>query len=62
MREMRLDKVVTESGGQLIVALVTTSNVDAMRAMISSTELVRGALPLPHSRDIAVSKEAIRIL
>ncbi len=46
LRDMRLDKVVTESGGQLIVALVTTSNLDAMRAMTASTELVRGALPL----------------
>lgn len=46
LRDTRLDKVVTESGGQLILALVTTSNLDAMRSMMASTELVRGALPL----------------
>lgn len=46
LRDLRLNKVVTKSGGQLIVALVTTSNLDAMRAMTASTELVRGALPL----------------
>jgi len=45
LHDMRLDQVVAESGGELLVALVTTSNRDAMRAMISSTEKVRVALP-----------------
>jgi hypothetical protein len=57
MRDMRLDQVVTESGGQLIVALVTTSNLDAMRAMTASTELVRGALPL--ARPVWVLNERV---
>lgn len=46
MRDMGLDKVVSANGGQLIVALVTTSNLDAIRAMTASTALVRNALPL----------------
>jgi hypothetical protein len=45
LRDMRLDQVVTESGGQLLITLVTTSNLDAMRAMTASTEIIRTALP-----------------
>jgi hypothetical protein len=46
IRDMRLDEVVTQSGGQLLITLVTSSNLDAMRAMTASTEIVRAALPL----------------
>jgi MinD-like ATPase involved in chromosome partitioning or flagellar assembly len=46
IRDMRLDQVVTESGGQLLITLVTTSNLDAMRAMTASTEIIRTALPM----------------
>ncbi len=57
LRDLHLDRVVTESGGQLIIALVTTSNLDAMRAMTASTELVRGALPL--ARPVWVLNERV---
>jgi hypothetical protein len=46
MRDLQIDQIVGEGGGQLLVTLVTTSNRDAMRTMISSTEIVRAALPL----------------
>jgi hypothetical protein len=46
IRDIRLDQTVAEGGGQLLITLVTTSNRDAMRAMISSTETVRAVLPL----------------
>ncbi|MGY0575699.1 hypothetical protein ACTGJ9_035550 [Bradyrhizobium sp. RDM12] len=44
--DMGLDKLVADGGGQMIVALVTTSNRDAMRALATTTDLVRAALPL----------------
>jgi hypothetical protein len=46
MRDLQIDQIVGEGGGQLLITLVTTSNRDAMRNMISSTEIVRAALPL----------------
>ena len=44
--DLGLDKVVTKSGGELVLGLVTTSNIDAIRAMISNTAKARLALPL----------------
>jgi hypothetical protein len=46
LRDLQLDRVVADADGELLVMLVTTSNRDAMRAMISSTEKVRLVLPL----------------
>jgi hypothetical protein len=46
MRDLQIDQIVAEGGGQLLITLVTTSNLDAMRNMISSTEIVRATLPL----------------
>lgn len=57
LRDMRLDEVVAEGGGQMIVALVTTSNLDAMRALTTSTELVRAALP--RARPVWVLNERV---
>jgi hypothetical protein len=45
MRDLRLDQTVAESGGQLLIALVSTSNRDAMRAMITTTDTVRALFP-----------------
>ncbi|MDN4986721.1 hypothetical protein QY049_26530 [Bradyrhizobium sp. WYCCWR 13022] len=57
LRDMGLDKVVAEGGGQMIVALVTTSNRDAMRALATTTGVVRAALPL--ARPVWVLNERV---
>lgn len=57
LRDMGLDKVVAEGGGEMIVALVTTSNRDAMRALATNTDLVRTALPL--ARPVWVLNERV---
>lgn len=57
LREMGLDGVVAEGGGQMIVALVTTSNRDAMRSLARTTDLVRAALPL--ARPVWVLNERV---
>ncbi|WP_156175310.1 hypothetical protein [Bradyrhizobium sp. LTSP849] len=55
--DMGLDKVIADSGGQMIVALVTTSNRDAMRALATTSDLVRAALPL--ARPVWVLNERV---
>lgn len=57
LRDSRLDELVAAGGGQMIVAHVTTSNLDAMRAMTASTALVRAALPL--ARPVWVLNERV---
>ncbi|UQR60782.1 hypothetical protein LRP30_27775 [Bradyrhizobium sp. C-145] len=57
LRDVGLDKVVADGGGQMIVALVTTSNRDAMRALATTTDLVRAALPL--ARPVWVLNERV---
>jgi hypothetical protein len=46
MHSLSLDSVIAASGGQLVLMFVTTSNRDAMRALIDATEKARDALPL----------------
>ena len=57
LRDMGLDKVVADGGGQMIVVLVTTSNHDAMRALAKTTEVVTAALPL--ARPVWVLNERV---
>lgn len=45
MHALQLDRVVADSGGELIVAFVATSNRDAIRALVDGTEKARSVLP-----------------
>jgi hypothetical protein len=60
LRDMDVDKLVADGGGQMIVALVTTSNRDAMRALATNTSLVRTALPL--ARPLWVLNERVGLV
>lgn len=60
LRDMDVDKLVADGGGQMIVALVTTSNRDAMRALATNTSLVRTALPL--ARPLWVLNERVGVV